>query len=111
MWVLFDLDGTLTQSEEGITRSARYALEKLGFPVPDEKTLLKFIGPPLLHSFEHLIGMTEEQALEAQRIYRERYNTVGLLENRVYPGIRTMLRTLVKAGYSRDQKWVEWVEK
>ena len=100
MWVLFDLDGTLTQSEEGITRSARYALEKLGFPVPDEKTLLKFIGPPLLHSFEHLIGMTEEQALEAQRVYRERYNTVGLLENRVYPGIRTMLRTLVKAGYS-----------
>ena len=97
-WILFDLDGTLTQSEEGITKCARYALERMGYPVPDEKTLLKFIGPPLIHTFEHMIGMTEEQAWEAQRIYRERYNTVGLFENRVYPGIRQVLRTLKKAG-------------
>ena len=98
MWVLFDLDGTLTQSEEGIWNCARHALEKMGFPEPDEATLRKFIGPPLMWSFRNLAGMTEEQALQAQTIYRERYNTVGLFENRVYPGIRYSLRCLKKAG-------------
>ncbi len=98
MWVLFDLDGTLTQSEEGIWNCARHALDKMGFPEPDEATLRKFIGPPLMWSFRNLAGMTEEQALQAQTIYRERYNTVGLFENRVYPGIRYSLRCLKKAG-------------
>ena len=97
-WVLFDLDGTLTRSEEGIWNCARYALERMGRPVPDNETLRKFIGPPLVWSFRNLCGMTEEEALEAQRIYRERYNTVGLLENRVYPGIRNALCRLRKAG-------------
>ncbi len=99
MWVLFDLDGTLTQSEEGIWNSARYALEKMGYPEPDAATLRKFIGPPLVWSFQHLIGMTEEKAIEAQTVYRERYNTLGMLENRVYPGIRYALRCLKKAGF------------
>ena len=98
MWVLFVLDGTLTQSEEGIWNCARYALEKMGWPEPDAATLRKFIGPPLFWSFTQLIGMTEEQALEAQTVYRERYNTVGLFENRVYPGIRYALRRLKKTG-------------
>ena len=98
MWVLFDLDGTLTQSEEGIWNCARYALGKMGFPEPDAATLRKFIGPPLMWSFRNLAGMTEEQALQAQTVYRERYNTVGLFENRVYPGIRYALRCLKKAG-------------
>lgn len=98
MWVLFDLDGTLTQSEEGIWNCARYALGKMGFPEPDAATLRKFIGPPLMWSFRNLVGMTEEQALQAQTVYRERYNTVGLFENRVYPGIRYALRCLKKAG-------------
>ena len=98
MWVLFDLDGTLTQSGEGIWNCARYALEKMGYPEPDAATLRKFIGPPLIWSFRELIGMSEEQALEAQTVYRERYNTLGLFENRVYPGIRYALRCLKKAG-------------
>ena len=98
MWVLFDLDGTLTQSEEGIWNCARYALGKMGFPEPDAATLRKFIGPPLMWPFRNLAGMTEEQALQAQTVYRERYNTVGLFENRVYPGIRYALRCLKKAG-------------
>ena len=98
MWVLFDLDGTLTQSEEGIWNCARHALDKMGFPEPDEATLRKFIGPPLMWSFRNLAGMTEEQALQAQTVYRERYNAVGLFENRVYPGIRYSLRCLKKAG-------------
>ena len=98
MWVLFDLDGTLTQSEEGIWKCARHALDKMGFPEPDAATLRKFIGPPLMWSFQNLAGMTEEQALQAQTIYRQRYNEVGLFENRVYPGIRYALRCLKKAG-------------
>ena len=98
MWVLFDLDGTLTQSEEGIWNCARHALKAMGRPEPDAATLRKFIGPPLVWSFRELTGMTEEQALEAQTIYRERYNTLGLFENRVYPGIRYSLRCLQKAG-------------
>ncbi len=98
MWVLFDLDGTLTQSEEGIWNSARYALNKMGWPEPDEATLRKFIGPPLIWSFRELCGMTEEQATAAQTVYRERYNTIGLFENHVYPGIRYSLRCLKKAG-------------
>ena len=98
-WVLFDLDGTLTQSEEGIWKCARHTLKTMGYPEPDEATLRKFIGPPLTWSFRNLAGMTEEQALQAQRIYRERYNTVGLFENRVYPGIRYALRCLKKAGF------------
>ena len=98
-WVLFDLDGTLTRSEEGIWNSVRYAAERMGFPVPDEKTLRKFIGPPLVYSFREYMGMTEEQAQKAQSIYRERYTTLGMYENRVYPGVRTALRTLKKAGF------------
>ena len=97
-WILFDLDGTLTQSEEGIWNCAKHAAKEMGFPEPDAATLRKFIGPPLLHSFRTYLGMTEEQAEEAQRIYRARYTTVGMYENRVYPGIRTMLRTLWQQG-------------
>ena len=98
MWVLFDLDGTLTQSEEGIWNCARYALKKMGRPEPDAATLRKFIGPPLMWSFRELAGLTEEQAAQAQELYRERYNETGLFENRVYPGIRYALRRLKKAG-------------
>ena len=97
-WVLFDLDGTLTQSEEGIWNCAKHAAREMGFPEPDAATLRKFIGPPLIHSFRNLLGMTAEQAEEAQKIYRARYTTVGMYENRVYPGIRTVLRTLWKQG-------------
>ena len=97
-WILFDLDGTLTQSEEGIWNCAKHAAKEMGFPEPDEATLRKFIGPPLQHSFRTWLGMTEEQVEEATRIYRARYTTVGMYENRVYPGIRTMLRTLRQQG-------------
>ena len=99
MWVLFDLDGTLTQSEEGIWKCARHTLEKMGWPEPDAATLRKFIGPPLSWSFRTMLGMTEEQMQKAITIYRERYNTLGLFENRVYPGVRYALRCLKKAGY------------
>ena len=97
--VIFDLDGTLTQSEEGIWNCVRYTAEQMGFPVPDAETLRKFIGPPLDYSFQTWMGMSEEQADEATRVYRSRYQTVGLFENRVYPGIRRLLRGLKAQGY------------
>ena len=81
--VIFDLDGTLTRSEEGIWNCVRYAAEKLGFPVPDAATLRKFIGPPLGWSFMVYMGMSEEMANKAVNTYRERYEAVGLFENRV----------------------------
>lgn len=96
--VIFDLDGTLTQSEEGIWNCVRYTAEQMGFPVPDAATLRKFIGPPLDYSFQTWMGMSEEQADEATRVYRSRYQTVGLFENRVYPGIRRLLRGLKEQG-------------
>ena len=96
--VIFDLDGTLTQSEEGIWNCVRYTAEQMGFPVPDAETLRKFIGPPLDYSFQTWMGMSEAQADEATRVYRSRYQTVGLFENRVYPGIRRLLRGLKAQG-------------
>lgn len=97
--VLFDLDGTLTQSEEGIWNCVRYAAEKMGRTPPPEEVLRKFIGPPLFYSFQTYLGMTEAEATRAVAFYRERYNGVGLLENRVYPGIRRLLVRLKRAGY------------
>ena len=97
-WVLFDLDGTLTKSEEGIWNGVRHVAKRMGLQEPDEATLRKVIGPPLIWSFQELMGMTEAAAREAQTIYRERYTTVGLFENRVYPGVRSVLRTLRTNG-------------
>lgn len=97
--VIFDLDGTLTQSEEGIWNSVKYAADKLGFPEPDAPTLRKFIGPPLGYSFREYMGMDETVADKAVETYRERYNVVGLFENRVFPGIRRLLRTLKREGW------------
>ena len=97
--VIFDLDGTLTQSEEGIWNGVRYAAKKLGFPEPDAATLRKFIGPPLGYSFREFMGMDEEMAETATVTYREYYNAGGLFENRVYPGVRRMMRTLQREGW------------
>lgn len=96
--VIFDLDGTLTQSEEGIWNSVRHVCEQMNLPVPDAQTLRKFIGPPLQYSFTTFMGLSEARAEDAVRVYRERYQSVGLFENRVYPGIRRLVRTLKKRG-------------
>ena len=97
-WILFDLDGTLTRSDEGITNCVRYAAERMGLPVAETEDLRKFVGPPLAWSFQEYMGLSPEDALRAVEIYRERYNDVGLFENRVYPGVRYALRALRKAG-------------
>lgn len=96
--ILFDLDGTLIRSEQGITHSARYALEKMGRAVPSEETLKQFIGPPLKHSFMTIGGMSAEEAVRATEFYRERYREVGWSENEVYEGIPALLKALRRAG-------------
>ena len=96
--VIFDLDGTITQSEEGIWNCVRYAAEKCGFPEPDADTLRKFVGPPLSYSFHEYLHMPEEMAEVAVAKYRERYSVIGLFENRVYIGIRRLLRMLKQQG-------------
>ena len=94
--LLFDLDGTLTDSTEGILKCLINAVEKMGFEVPEDTN--KFLGPPIRQSFAEFIGMNEEQIDEAVRIFRERYSTVGLFENRVYEGISEMLERLKNGG-------------
>ena len=92
--VLFDLDGTLTDSGEGITKSVQYALEKIGKPEQNLENLRVFVGPPLLEQFEKYAGIDEETARTAVEYYRERYAPVGIYENELYPGIREMLAGL-----------------
>ncbi|MEE3419806.1 MAG: HAD hydrolase-like protein [Lachnospiraceae bacterium] len=102
MWntVLFDLDGTLTDSGEGIKKCVQYATEKaLGFTETREEVLKTFVGPPLLDSFMKYDGVTEEDAKRAIAAYRERYQTKGIYENQLYPGVAEMLADLKKAGY------------
>lgn len=97
--ILFDLDGTLTESGEGITKSVQYALEKMGKPEPDLKKLECFIGPPLVEMFQSYAGMTEEEARRATEIYRERFRPIGIFENQPYPGVPEMLQELKQKGY------------
>ena len=95
---LFDLDGTLTDSAEGILRSARYALEQMGRAIPNDKILQRFLGPPLVVSFQEYCGMSKQEAEEATRIFRVRYTDIGLFENKPYEGVRQMLEKLKNAG-------------
>lgn len=95
--VCFDLDGTLTDPKLGITRSIQYAMAEIGNPVPDAAELTWCIGPPLLQSFEKLIG-DARLARSALTAYRERFSDVGLYENEIYAGIRDVLEALDAAG-------------
>lgn len=89
--ILFDLDGTLTDSQEGILKSIKFALEHFGYTVPDEETLQLFLGPPLVDAFQEYCGLTFEQAEETYFKFRERYGTIGKFENKVYPNIVDLL--------------------
>ena len=97
-YILFDLDGTITDSALGITNSVKYALNKLNAPIPPYETLCKFIGPPLLDGFRDICGFDAEKAQEAVKLYREYYETTGLYENAVYDGIPEFLRALKENG-------------
>ena len=97
-WYLLDLDGTLTQSEEGIIKSAQHALREMGREVPGVDVMRAFIGPPLLDSFMECYGFDKEKAQTAIDYYRERFRVKGLYENVVYDGIPEMLRKLKDSG-------------
>ena len=97
-YCLFDLDGTLTDPREGITKSVQYALQAFGIEEPDLKKLEPFIGPPLKDSFMEFYGFTGEEAERAIAVYRERFAPVGIFENQVYPGIPQMLERLYRRG-------------
>ena len=92
--ILFDLDGTLTDSAPGILNSVRYACRKLGLEMPSETTLRKFLGPPLIDSFRQLVGLSDAEADRAVSAFREYFPTKGLFENEVYPGIPALLADL-----------------
>ncbi len=96
--ILFDLDGTLTDSAPGITACVQYALEKMGKPEENAEALRCFVGPPLKDQFMSYAGFTEEEATEAVRYYRERYTKSGMYENSLYPGVEELLAFLKDRG-------------
>jgi phosphoglycolate phosphatase len=97
--VLFDLDGTLTDPRVGITRCLVHALERSGAPVPSEAELLRYIGPPLHESFRELLRTShDEPVLTAVAHYRERFRSVGMFENAVYPGVSEGLHAITRSG-------------
>ena len=97
-YCLFDLDGTLTDPREGITKSVQYALHHYGIEEPDLKKLEAFIGPPLADSFMQFYGFPEKKAWEACTVYRERFIPVGAYENKVFDGVPQMLQQMKDLG-------------
>ena len=95
--VLFDLDGTLTNPKEGITKCVQYALRRFGIERECEE-LISFIGPPLKEKFMEYASLSEEDGIKAVEIYRERFAPIGLFENELYDGILQLLENLKKQG-------------
>ena len=96
--ILFDLDGTLTDSGEGIMNCAELALRHFGLPVPDRTAMRVFVGPPL-HKTLMEFGVPEEKTEEAIQVFRSRYTTIGIFENTPYPGVADMLAELKRRGH------------
>ena len=115
-YILFDLDGTITEPFKGISGGIIYALKKFGIDVPDNSTLRKFIGPPLRDSFRDFCGFTAEQAEEATVYYREYYSVNGLVENDIMLGMDEALKTLNEQGYklyvatSKPEKYAKIIQ-
>ncbi len=111
--VLFDFDGTIADTGEGIFSSIRYAVAATGFEPVDENLLLTFIGPPILDSFKNGVGMTDEQAKAAVAEYRKAYSESGIYKFRIYDGIEPLLRKLKENGIktaiasSKPAKFIE----
>ena len=97
-YILFDFDGTVFDTVEGITKSARYAINKFGLDDSLE-FLRQFAGPPLTDKFMEVYGFTREQAEQAVAYFRERYVPIGLYECGIFPGVKDMLKELKAAGF------------
>ncbi len=98
--ILFDLDGTLVNTEEGITKCVRHALAHFGMQETDRKKLQRFIGPPLEDSFRREYGFGAEQAKKATAVFRERYETLGVQECELFPGVEEALKAFRAHGFS-----------
>mgnify|MGYP003302710622 CR=1 FL=1 len=97
--ILFDLDGTLTDSGEGILNCAELALRHFNLPIPNRQAMRVFVGPPLHETFLKF-GVPEENVEEAVAVFRSRYTTVGKFENTPYPGVHDLLQTLKATGHT-----------
>ena len=107
--ILFDLDGTLTDPKEGITRCLQYAIERLDGPRMSREELLFCIGPPLRKTFPQLLQTEDEETIEqAVALYRERFSTVGLFENEVYPDIPETLTSLQDASNGSHEAFMKF---
>lgn len=98
-YVLFDLDGTLTDSQEGIKNAIKYSLASFGIIVEDDNQLRSWLGPPLVDSLMKFCGFDRDKAMEGTLKFREYYNRQGYSENKVYPGIEDLLKSLKQQGY------------
>ena len=96
--ILFDLDGTVTDSSEGIINSIKYALKKMNFTEYDDAILKKFIGPPLMDSYKMYFGFSDARAYDGLMLFREYFTQRGLFENRVYGGMEPLLKRLCQNG-------------
>lgn len=97
--ILLDLDGTLTDSKDGIFKSLRHAFDQMGVPCPNEDVLRCFIGPPLPDSLSRYCGLQAEQIDTAMELFRARYNTLGKFENTPAPGMLDLCQRLRAQGY------------
>ena len=97
-YVIFDFDGTVTDTGEGILKSLQYSFEQMGDPVPDLSDLKKFIGPPIHYSFVTFYGVKEEDVGKYIEKYRERYRKIGIYECCLYDGMLDTLKTLKENG-------------
>jgi len=96
--IIFDLDGTLSDSREGIFNAYSYTISKLGLTNPGRDTLKTLIGPPLQKGFEDVFGLKGDRNLEAIKVFREYYSTNGLFENHLYNGIKELIQKLYGSG-------------
>ncbi len=97
-YVLFDLDGTLTDSQEGIIKSVEYALIQMGESTEGRLDQHTVVGPPLLETFQHVYGFSEEKAKKTYTYFQQRYSTIGKFENRAFEGIVPMLQQMKEKG-------------
>lgn len=95
-YVLFDFDGTLSQSAEGVRLSLEKTIEKMGKPVPDLSDYSKYLGPPLINTLKNLCGLDEDECEKGVAIYKQFYKTEGIKKNRLYEGMEEVLKTLNK---------------
>lgn len=97
-FVIFDFDGTVVDTGEGILKSLQYSFEQMGREIPDMSDLKKFIGPPIHYSYTHFYGVSEDEVGEYIKKYRERYKIKGIYESVLYCGMKELLCELRSRG-------------